>query len=74
MTEPGGQQSKLQETTVTVVEESTGHRKYEVPASDVDEETVSLENAELVEERVHGDPQRYRRKDTDDEVEVTERE
>jgi len=62
-TELGGEQ------TVEVVVESTGHRKYEVPISDVDRESVSLENAELVEERVHGDPMATRRKDTGEEVE-----
>ena len=58
------------EQTVDVVVESTGHRKYEVPISDVDAESVSLDRAELIEERVHRDPMRAYRKDTDEEVEI----
>lgn len=57
-----------EEQTVEVVVESTGHRKYEVPISDVDRESVTLENAELVEERVHGDPVATIRKDTNEKV------
>lgn len=62
--EPGGDQ------TVEVVVNSTGHRKYEVPVSDVDRDSVSLEDAELVEEVVHGDPTSVRRNDTREEVEI----
>lgn len=64
----GVEQETFDEETILVTEHSTGHRKYEVPVSDVDRESVSLENAELVEERVHGDPTHYTRRDTDDEV------
>jgi len=55
--------------TVEIIVESTGHRKFEVPISDVDRDSVSLENAELVEEDVHGDPTAIIRGDTREEVE-----
>lgn len=57
------------EQTIEVVMHTTGHKKYEVPISDVDRNLVDLENAELVEEKVHGDPFCYTRKDTGEEVE-----
>lgn len=66
------EQSTIQETTVTVVEETSAHRTFRVPASDVSDDEVSLENAELVDEGIHGDPYCYRRKDTNKEVEVND--
>lgn len=63
-----GVDSMTDDQTVEVVMESTGHVKFEVPISDVDRESVSLENAKRVEERVHADPHAYVRKDTGEEV------
>lgn len=60
------------EATTTVTMETTGHVKWEVPISDVDRESVSLENATEIERKVHGDPMAHIRNDTMEEVEVRE--
>jgi len=63
-----GQGNQHDGATVTVVEETTGHRTYQVPVEDVNEDGVRLENAEIVDEAVHGDAIAYVRKDNHEEV------
>lgn len=71
MNDKKDEQSTLgEEQTVEVVVESTGHRRYEVPISDVDKDSVSLRDADLVDESVHGDATAVIRKDTHEEVEI----
>lgn len=57
------------ESTIEVVEETTASKTYRVPISDVDRESVSLENAELVDGTIHNDPTAVVRRDTNRQVE-----
>lgn len=61
--------NETDEATIEVVEETTASKTYQVPISDVDRESVSLENAELVDESIHNDPTAFVRRDTNEQVE-----